>query len=357
MSRDSLDPKYELRSTRLRKIKYSKIAIVIFLTVLIWVWADLALDDTSPVSGATIIVAESSPNLWASFGGEASTSIDNIMLKGPAYKIAEIKREIGEGTLDLKFSLHPGLEGMNVAKPYTLDVLDFIKGSEELRELSGLTAESCEPNTITVDVVELEERPLTVQCIDESGNTQKYESIEPSTVNILVPSDWGRDKLIARVKLNRNEIEQARKAPIERIPSVELAAEQIREATTPVTIKLLPEEDPLSVKRIEDATISIAMSQTLSAKYYAVITNLPTVLNSLDVRATTDAKRAYENQQLPQMTLYIFNSDTKKGQENQYKKVHYNFPLEYVRKGEIELDKEPATVEFKLNPLPPVESE
>ena len=233
-----MDAKYEVKSTMLRKIKYSKIAIVIFLTILIWVWADLALDETSPVPGATIIVAESSPNLWVSFGGKASTSIDNIVLKGPASKIAEIKREIGEGTLDLKFSLHPEWEGMTAAGPYPLNVLDFIKRSDELKELSGLTAESCEPNTITVDVVELVERPLTVQCIDESGNTQKYESISQSTVNMLVPSDWGRDKLVAQVKLTRNEIVQARKAPIDKIPNVELAAEQIREATTPVTIKL-----------------------------------------------------------------------------------------------------------------------
>ena len=357
MNRASLDAKYKVKSTMLRKIKYSKIAIVIFLTILIWVWADLALDETSPVPGATIIVAESSPNLWVSFGGKASTSIDNIVLKGPASKIAEIKREIGEGTLDLKFSLRPEWEGITAAGPYPLNVLDFIKGSDELRELSGLTVESCEPNTITVDVVELVERPLTVQCIDESGNTQKYESISQSTVNILVPSDWGRDKLVAQVKLTRNEIVQARKAPIDKIPNVELAAEQIREATTPVTIKLPPEEDPLSVKRIEDATIGIDMSPTLVAKYYVEITNLPSVLNPIAVRATTDAKRAYENQQLPQMTLYIFDSDTEKGQEGQRKRVHYNFPPEYVRKGEIELSQEPATAEFKLIPRPSAESD
>jgi hypothetical protein len=352
MNRASLDAKYKVKSTILRKIKYSKIAIVIFLTVLIWVWADLALDETSPVSGATIIVTESSPNLWVSFGGKASTSIDIIILKGPAYKIAEIKREIGEDTLDLKFSLHPESEDITAAGSYTLNVLDFIKGSDELRDLSGLTAESCEPNTITVDVVELVERPLTVQCIDESGNTQKHESIEPSTVNILVPSDWGRDKLVAQVKLNRNEIERARKAPIDRIPSVELAAEQIREATTPVTIKLLPEEDPLGVKRIENATIMIAMDPTLSAKYYVEITNLPSVLNPFAVRATNEAKEAYENQQLPQMTLYIFDT-----QEVQRKSVHYNFPEKYVREGEIELVDAPAIADCKLIPRPSSESE
>jgi len=343
----------------LRKIKYSKIAIVIFLTILIWVWADLALDETFPVPGATIIVAESNPNLWVSFGGKASISIDNIVLKGPASKIAEMKRELSEGTLNLKFSLYPELEEITAAAagPFTLNVLDFIKGSAELRELSGLTAETCDPNTLTLDVVKLVERPLTVQCIDESGNSQKYESIEPSTVNALVPSDWGLDKLIAQVKLTRNEIEEARKAPIKKIPYIELSAEQIRESSTAVTIKLAPEEDPLTVQRIEDATIGIAMSPTLSAKYYADITNLSNVLNSLAVKATTDAKRAYEGQQLPQMTLYIFESDIKQGQEDYRKAVHYNFPEKYVRTGEIELMGGPTQAEFQLKTRPTAESE
>ena len=338
----------------LNKIKYSKITIVIFLTVLIWVWADLALDETLPVPGATIIIAESSDDLWLSFGGKASTSLDNIVLKGPASKIADLKRELNEGSLKLKFNLW---QGITTAGPYTLNVLDFIKKSEEMRDLSGITAESCEPNTLTVDVVKLVERPLTVQCINESGDLQKYESIVPATVNMLVPGDWGRDKLIAQVRLTRSEIELAIKEPVEKKPFVKLSEEQLRESTKAVTIKLAPEEDPLSVKRIEDATLVIAMSPTLLAKYYVEVTNLPSVLNPIAVKATADAQRAYEGQQLPQMTLYIFDSDTEKGQEVQRKKVHYNFPPEHVRTGTIELSQEPATAEFKLIPRPSAEGE
>ena len=337
----------------IRKIKYSKITIVIFLTVLIWVWADLALDETVSVPGAMITVAESSPELWINFDGKTSASIDNIVLKGPASKIADIKRELNDGSLELKFNLYPEWQGITTAGPYPLNVLDFIKKSEEMREYSGLTAETCDPNTLTVDAVKLVERPLTVQCIDESGNTQKYESIEPSTVNMLVPGEWGNDKLIAKIRLTRSEIEQARNEPIKKNPYVELAAEQIRESTTAVTIMLPPKEDPLTVQRIEDATLVIAMSPNLSAKYYTVITNLSSVLNPIAVKATTDAKRAYEDQLLPHMTLYIFDSDT----ETQRKKVHYNFPPEYVRTGEIELSQESATAEFKLIPRPSAESE
>jgi hypothetical protein len=331
------------------KIKYSKVAIVTFLTVLIWVWADLALDETVPVPGATITIAESSPNFWVSFNGRASVSVDNIVLKGPASKIADIKREINESSLKLKFTLYPEWQGITTAGSYTLNVLDFIKNSAEMRELSGLTAESCEPNTLTVDVAKLVQRPLPVKCIDESGiELKKYESIEPPTVNALVPSDWGLGELEAKVRLTRGEIEEARTKPIERRPYIELAPGQIREVATAVKIKLPPKEDPLSVKRIEDATLVIAMSPTLLAKYYVEVTNLPNVLNSLTVRATEEAKEAYENQSLPQMTLYIFDSDIKQDR----KAVHYNFPEKYVRTGEIELVGEPAIADFKLIPRP-----
>lgn len=341
----------------LRKIKYSKIAIVMFLTVLIWVWADLALDETVTVPGATITVAESSPDLWISFDGKASAFIEDIVLKGPASRISEIKRELTDNSLQLRFSLYPGWQGMTAAGSYTLNVLDFIKKSPEMRDLSGVTAESCDPNTLTVNVAKLVERPLTVKCIDESGNSQKYESIEPPAVNALVPSSWGLDKLVALVKLTRSEIEKARNEPVKKIPYVELSPEQIRKSSSAVTVKLAPEEDPLTVQRIEDATLVIAMSPTLLAKYYVEVTNLPNVLNPIAVRATPEAKEAYEGQQLPQMTLYIFDSDTEKGQEIQRKKVHYNFPQDYLRTDSIELSQEPATAEFRLIPRPSAESQ
>jgi hypothetical protein len=40
------------------KFKYSKVAIVVLITVLIWVWADLAQDETVTVRRATISLAK-----------------------------------------------------------------------------------------------------------------------------------------------------------------------------------------------------------------------------------------------------------------------------------------------------------
>jgi hypothetical protein len=61
-----------------KKIKYSKITIVIFLTVLIWVWADLALDETLPEKSAVVVVDESvDPKLWISFDKSPSANKNN----------------------------------------------------------------------------------------------------------------------------------------------------------------------------------------------------------------------------------------------------------------------------------------
>jgi hypothetical protein len=51
--------------------KLGKISIVVFLTVLIWVWSDLAQDEPMSLSNyVTITVARpSDPTLWVSFEG------------------------------------------------------------------------------------------------------------------------------------------------------------------------------------------------------------------------------------------------------------------------------------------------
>ena len=53
----------------IKKIKYGKILVIVLLTVLIWVWTDLALDEEFTVSGVEISIAKSTnPALLVSFG-------------------------------------------------------------------------------------------------------------------------------------------------------------------------------------------------------------------------------------------------------------------------------------------------
>ncbi|MHC4205013.1 MAG: hypothetical protein ACYSTT_10215 [Planctomycetota bacterium] len=335
-----------------KKIKYSKVMIVIFLTVLIWVWADLALDETLPDKSAVVVVGESARQLWISFDQSPSADI-KVTLSGPHTAVTAVDMELRRGLKPLEFVFNAVQEQMDRPGVHSLKLLDFLRKDRDLIR-RGLMVQSCDPNELSVNVVELVKRSLDVKCFDVSGNPLKTQSIEPATVDAFVPED---SRHIARVQLTRAEIEQARKTPRKKYPNIELAPGYIRNSDTSVEIVLAPEEDPLTDQRIEGATIGIDMSPTLMEKYYVKITNLPDVYNSLAVRATNEAKEAYENQQLPHMTLYIFEIDIKQGQEDYRKAVHYNFPQEFVRTGEIELLGEPAQAEFKLILRPSAEGD
>jgi hypothetical protein len=234
-----------------------------------------------------------------------------------------------------------------------LSLLAFLQKDKEIRRI-GLAVESCEPEILDVNVVELVEKSLTVECFDEDGMPLPVESIEPKKVDMFVPED----RRTARVQLTRREIEQARLLAVEKTPYIVLAAGQIREGATAVEVKMPPEEDRLSDYTITKTTLSVALSPTLLGKYSVNVTNLPEVLGPIAIRATPEAKRTYESQPLPLMTLYIFDDDAKKGVEEQRKAVVYNFPPDFVRKDEIQLKNPQQLVEvkFKLIPLSSAET-
>ncbi len=335
-----------IRNMMIGKIKFGKIAIVIFLTVLIWVWVDLALDEEYTAPKATINVAFS-PNLWVSFDNEPSALIDNIVLKGPASKIAEVRRKLNDGSLALDFFLDPVREEMTTTGSHELRLLDFVKGSEKIKELNGLTVEACEPESIDVNVVELFKKSLDIECFNESGAPLGVESIEPPKVIMSVPAD---SRLTAQVRLTPREIEQARLSVVVKTPFVVLAPDQIRQAPTPVKIKMPLEADPLSEHTIRGAKLVFALSVNLLGKY-KVDVNYNDVVSPFTILATEEAKLAYENQPF-QMTLYILDGDEKKGPEvEQQREVVYNFPEESVRKNEIKLKNPKAEAKFKLIPL------
>ena len=330
----------------LRKIKYGKIAVVIFLTVLIWVWADLALDEELSDRPATIVVDESaSPKLWVSFSQAPSADI-KITLSGPHAAIADVSKKLRKGG-GIEFNFDAVQENMDKPGDYSLSLLGFLQKDKETRRL-GLKIDSCEPEILDVNVVELVEKSLTVECFNEDGiPLTEVKSIEPKKVDMFVPED----RRTARVQLTRREREQARLSAVEKTPYVVLAPGQIREAATAVKIKMPPEEDRLSDYTITKTTLSVALSPTLLGEYSVQVTNLPQVLSPIAIRATPEAKRAYESQSLPLMTLYILDVDAKKGAEELRKAVEYNFPSEFVSKDEIKLKGEPVEARFNLVPV------
>ncbi len=332
----------------MKDIKYGKIAIVVFITVLIWVWADLALDEELTVSTATINVIRSSPKLWVSFDEASSVLIEELVLKGPLRKIAEISKKLEEGQ-GLKFDFDAATEGMNEPGSYSLTLLSFLQKDKQIERL-GLKVESCKPETIPVKVVGLVNRLLDVKCVDEDQNPISEATVEPAQVEMLVPEDWGAEKRVAEVFLTRRETQHARVSSVEEIPYIRLAAGQTRQATQSVTVKLPPEPDRLSNYTITKTTLSIALSQTLLGKYDVKVTNMEEVLSYIAIKATPEAKQAYEMQSLPLRTLYILDED-RDATEEPKREIYYNFPEEYVSTGEIKLNQQPVIARFKLIPI------
>lgn len=343
-----------IRNMMIGRIKFGKIAIVIFLTVLIWVWADLALEELFPVSNVPITISKSTNRaLWVSFVDENESlvpiyTVKNIVLKGSASRTSDVDRKLKTGSLQLDFFLDAEQEGMDKPGKYPLDVLNLLRKSNQIREL-GLAVQSCEPDKLTINVVELVEKPLEIECVNESGAPLEVESIEPSKVVMYVPAD---SRLTAQVRLTPREIERARLLGVVKTPFVVLAEGQTRQAPKDVKIKMLPEADSLSEYTIQEAKLGFTLSANLQGKY-KVDVNYNEVVRPFTILATEEAKLAYESQPF-QMTLYILDDAKKKGPEvEQQGKVVYNFPEEFVRKDEIRLKNPPKPAKFKLIPLTP----
>jgi hypothetical protein len=116
-----------------------------------------------------------------------------------------------------------------------------------------------------------------------------------------------------------------------------------------------PEEERLQEANIT-ATLGIALSPNLQGKYKVEIVNLETVLEPISIVATPEARRAYEQQPYPPMTLFILDEDAKTT-EVQRRIVKYNLPMEFVRQDQIRLNQQPVEARFRLIPLPLPEPE
>jgi len=332
-----------------KKIKFSKISIVVFLTALIWVWADLAQDERMELANVvTVTVARpGDPNLWVSIQTDESTLrsslvVDTVVLKGPASRVAEVERMKNKGALDLDLFLVPEQMGLTEEGVRTLDTLSFLKQSDEIRQL-GLTVETCEPRALTVQVHKLAIEDVAVETIDEKGNPIQVETIEPARVDVRVPP---AGMFVARVRLTAEERRQAREAPVEKTAFIELPDGQRKDALQKVAIKLAPAQDVLKEYSVS-ATLGFCMSQNLQGKYSVELREDPTG-NPVLIQATPLAYQAYDGASF-HMVLYINDSD-RQATDFIARPVVFSFPEEYVRRNEIKADQSPPQVQFRLVP-------
>jgi hypothetical protein len=338
------------------RFSYRKILATIVLTILIWVWADLALDEEFTISNARLIVAKSvNPALWVTFSGQPAVTLEKIVLKGSARKVSDARQRINDGRFVPEFYFDPATERMATQGEHPLKVADYLKNADKIIQL-GLTVISADPNTLTVSVVELQKKQLVVRCFDENQNPLKAASIEPAQVEAFVPAEREGAALEAKVVLNKREIEQARLSPIEKTPYVELTPGQTREAATSVRIMLPMEQQRLQEYLITNVRLGFSLSANIQGKYKVELINPEAVMGTVTIRATPEAKRAYDNMRY-HVILEIDDSDKDAKSEELRRDLTYNFPPEFVRKDEIMLSQAPVQARFRLTPLAPVAPE
>jgi hypothetical protein len=333
-----------------------KILATVIFTLLIWVWADLALDEQLTVSNVRLSVAKSvNPSLWITFSGQPSISLDKVILKGSARRIADIRQRINEGRFGREFYFDPEHEEMTAPGDHLLNLAEFLKETDRISQL-GLTVVSVDPNTVTVSVVELQKKTVPVRCFDDNQNPLKTASIVPTQVEAFVPAEREGSALEAKVLLNRREMEQARLAAVEKMPYIELAPGQNREVGIAVKITLPKEQERLQEYLITNVRMGFSLSANLEGKYKVELVNPDAVMGTVAIRATPDAKRAYDNMRY-QVILEIDDGDKDKGSEEIRRDLFYNFPPESVRRDEITLNQAPVQARFRLVPVTPVVTE
>ena len=337
----------------MKKIKYGKILLVIFLTVLIWIKADLAKTEKFEVTGrGSITLSKSVPSgLIATIGdNQATAALKKITLVGSTSKVAEARRRLNEGSLKLDFFLDIVQEKLTGPGEHNIDTENLIKKNDKMREL-GLTVESVIPSEITVKVVELEKRSLDVVCYNNNGIELKAKSIEPAKVDIFVPKDWqGRS---CRVELSEDEIKQAKSSFVEAKPSVVASAGMPLNALTTVKISLSSDGDSLDEYPIQAPTLGFVLNPTIQGKYEVEVENLDEIIRPITIKATLQAKQAYDKMPY-KLLLEIWDEDIKAATSDQplRRNVVYNFPPEFVSKGEIApKSSQPIEAKFKLVPI------
>lgn len=332
------------------RLNLRKVLATVVLTVLIWVFADLALDEELTVSNGKLSVAKSvNPSLWVNFSGQPTVALKKITLKGSARKISDVRQRINDGRFVPEFYFDPEHEKMTATVEYPLKVAEFLKGADKIVQL-GLTVQSADPNIISVSVVELQKKQLAVRCFDENQNPLKAAAIEPAQVEAFVPAEREGAALEAKVTLNRREIEQAKLTQIEKTPYVELAPGQTREATSSVKITLPVEQSRLQEYLITSVRLGFSLSANLQGKYKIELVNPEAVMGTVTIRGTPEARRAYENMRY-HVILEIDDSDKDSKGEELRRDLTYNFPAEFVRKDEIVLSQTPVQARFRLTPL------
>ncbi len=329
--------------------KVNKIVLVVFITLLIWIWADLALEEKVEGVAATIEVKEMpSQDIWVTLDARTRLEI-RMTVTGPHARIAELQRRLKPGGEPLSFTFDARQLGLTEAGKRTVDLVQFLKGQQELKGL-GLGVTAVEPGVAEVTVMSLEPKTLRIKLVNANNlEILDYEKIDPDQITIPVPSNWTGEKLVALVQLSPASEELARQKAIERTPYIELAPGMKKDADRVVKIKLRSEQ-PLKSKAISPV-IGYAFSTTLQGQHRVQINDedIAKVMAGFTYSATDAAEAAYKA--MPYHLLLMVEERDKAVAGPITRRLIYNFPLDSAEKGEIKPLSPAPEVRFRLVPV------
>ena len=330
--------------------KVKRVAAVVFLTVVIWTWAYLALEENINES-CTLNITTARPDALVTFVEKKAPVPVTMTLKGSTSMIAAFNGQLLAEQTDgkkgrLEFSYNAETENQFDAGVHQLNVLSFLKKNFRVRRL-GLTVDSCEPEFVEVKVEKLEEKWLDVQCVDENFSVIEHENVEPSQVKMFVRTEYQGQ---AVVTLTAAQISKARMVSITGTPYVNLSADGKNRRASKAQVKIkLPSTRESMQDRPLQPTIGYSASKNIMDKYSVELLN-ESELTTTNFKATDEAWAAYDDTTTYQLLIEIRDSDP--GDTEIPRKVIYNFPPEYVAKGEIRLTGVVPEAIFKLIPKP-----
>lgn len=332
--------------------RIKKLAAVLFLSILMWAYAYLAQEETISRMATLDVGGGVRSDLQVTFDKPTPISL-NLTLKGPASKVAVLKRRLLAADTDpdkerLDFRYDPETLNHTEAGNYSLNAVDFLQATEKMRDL-GLRVIACDLQTVQITINQLVEKRLAIQCVDPSGKILQPETLEPATVGMFVRKEYDGP---AMVTLTSQQVERARKSVLSLRPYVTLGNQQVY-AKNPVSVKL-PATEILLQSRPLQPRVGVLISRELLGKYQVELLNENELTSVTTILATPEAFSEFEKS-IYQVLVEVRDDDvTAAATEGTKRPVIYNFPPQSVRLGEIQLD--PAAparqAHFRLVPLP-----
>jgi hypothetical protein len=335
--------------------RIKKLIVVVIMTIIIWAWAYLEQVQEIPAQATAHISPVTSNELYVRFvEAQAPVQLD-LILKGPAAKIAEFRTATSMKRLQFDFNAEK--EVTNIKEQpfsYFWDIQKFIAASSTIKQF-GLVVESCEPKEIEVRIEKLVKKPLTIHCLDENGIDLIPETIDRTSIEMFVPARWRGDSLKAFIKLTPQQVAQARKEGIAAQPYIILNPAEPEKQThsdSSVRIKLSPTKTPLKPQPFQPTRIKYVISKNLVGKILDIQLSNENVLTSVTQFQATDAALAAYEKMSYHLLIEINESDIRQKAANGTVEIAppviYNFPTEYVQTNEIKLSENESPRKAKI---------